>query len=574
MDRPATRREHHDAARSRLRRTVLAGLLSVQTIGGILGTVLALLDPAKDPAIISVFLPDILMSLVVVWVVFLRRGLDLGIRIYAIYMAVNYALFALHADGLRVFVSPWALIPPICGFYLGGRRLGLWLTAVIVGEGLCALLVQALGTGHHFIDIPPPTDANMQFMLAVSVIEILTVVGTFEWARAREEGMLAEALRAADEQSEIVTSLVENVSDPILLLDGDHRVVARNGAAATAFPQLSAGSSFLGVVPPARVRPWQRWLDEAAASGNAQAEEPLETAAGPRPFECSCSRVATGGRMVGFTLVARDLMRRREAEASMRKMRGQLLDASRRAGMAEVAASLLHEAGNSLNGAVVSTAKLREGVMALKVDGVRRAAGLLRDKAPELGAALGAKGAQIIDFMDVLANHLDAQRAALALEASELDEQIARVAHTLAAQSERARVREVYEEVDPVELVTSALAADEEAWREVNLLTELDPVGPIVTVRPKLQQIMLSLLAQARASGRSVHLTLRLAAGERVALALGQGASTGRDLFSPGGPLHAAALAATELGGSLGRRDGRIVLELPRSAQPEVARPS
>jgi hypothetical protein len=433
------------------------------------------------------------------------------------------------------------------------------------------------------VALPPIDGIGAHLLMTIGVVWILVLVNVFERSRERTRAELDQVLRELDEQSETLLSVAESQSDVVFLLDKDHQVVVNNRAAREAFPALSPGARFFTVVPPARAHQWQDWLAQAAALGHVTAEEQMETPNGPCRFEVSFSRVSSGERLLGFTLVARDVTKRRAADAAMRVLRGQLLDASRRAGRAEVAASLMHNIGNALNGASVSVSELQTRARGLRVESMRRASALLREQSAALEAVLGDRAGKLLAFIDCVSDHLESERSAMIRGAQELDEQIACVGDVVCAYEKQAHAREVFEDVDLDQIVRSALEVDEEAWKTRGLVLELAPTGTIVTIRQKLLDIVVALLGHAREvkveAGRPAkpHLTLRPVEADRIALAVtDQSVSLDTDqalrLLGHGSTLHAAALAAADLGGLLRHElppggGNRFVLELPRAAQ-------
>ncbi|MFY0582648.1 hypothetical protein ACN28S_57680 [Cystobacter fuscus] len=93
------------------------------------------------------------------------------------------------------------------------------------------------------------------------------------------------------------------------------------------------------------------------------------------------------GRVVGMTLFGRDVSDRKEAEARLGEMHRNLLDVSRRAGMAEIATGVLHNVGNALNSVNVSVNLLAERLHQSRVPGgLLRTTGLLREHEDNLCA--------------------------------------------------------------------------------------------------------------------------------------------------------------------------------------------
>ena len=90
------------------------------------------------------------------------------------------------------------------------------------------------------------------------------------------------------------------------------------------------------------------------------------------------------GEVVGVVGVTRDASSRIADEARMRELNGKLVEASRRAGKAEVATGVLHNVGNVLNSLNIALSIVRQRVEKLKTGSVMKASQLLQEHEDEL----------------------------------------------------------------------------------------------------------------------------------------------------------------------------------------------
>src|SRR5206468_3774195 len=133
------------------------------------------------------------------------------------------------------------------------------------------------------------------------------------------------------------------------------------------------------------------------------------------PVEIQVSEVALGDDRL-FIAVLRDLTDAKRDEARVRELHGKLVEASRRAGMADVAAGVLHNVGNVLNSLNVAATMLGEHLKGLDVDALTQLADLVVQHESDLPrfVAEDPRGAQLPAFLDALAKHLvQEHRAAL-----------------------------------------------------------------------------------------------------------------------------------------------------------------
>lgn len=286
-------------------------------------------------------------------------------------------------------------------------------------------------------------------------------------------------------------------------------------------------------------------------------------------------------------------------EERRRELQTQLRDASRDAGMAEVATGVLHSVGNVLNSLGVSAALVQSRLRDSRVGNVRRIASLLIEQGDQVGRFLETdeRGRPIPGYLAQLGDGLDAENKRLQVEAEAIATHVGHIRTIVAAQQTYARRGGVTEAVEVAELVDNAVAIHFTGITEVAIQREYQPVPSLTVDRHKLIQILGNLLSNARhalndqSEGHRV-LTLRVGVPEPGSLVLEvKDSGTGIDaealkrLFEfgfttkkdgHGFGLHSSAILAKELGGNLtGYSEGpgrgaRFVLRLPLAAAGEI----
>src|SRR5207237_715585 len=95
-------------------------------------------------------------------------------------------------------------------------------------------------------------------------------------------------------------------------------------------------------------------------------------------------------------------------ERELKEMTSQVAEASRQAGMAEVATGVLHNVGNVLNSVNISATVIRDKLQQTRLSHLTKSVALLRERETDLGAflTLDPKGKQLPQFLDRLAEHL------------------------------------------------------------------------------------------------------------------------------------------------------------------------
>ena len=103
-----------------------------------------------------------------------------------------------------------------------------------------------------------------------------------------------------------------------------------------------------------------------------------------------------------------EIAERKHAEAEMERMHIRLMDASRKAGMAEVATNVIHNVGNVLNSVNISQSVLSEKVRKSKIGSLVKTANLIEEKADNLAAYLTTDpaGQKVPKFLAKLAQRL------------------------------------------------------------------------------------------------------------------------------------------------------------------------
>jgi signal transduction histidine kinase len=287
-------------------------------------------------------------------------------------------------------------------------------------------------------------------------------------------------------------------------------------------------------------------------------------------------------------------LERIRADEELEHAHKQLLDTSRRAGMAEVASNVLHNVGNVLNSVNVSAALLSERIRGSKISSLVKAMALMRQHPNDLAAFLteDPKGRQLPGFVFGVIEYLTEEQKGLLKELDCLGKNIEHIKDIVAMQQNYAKVSGLSETVAPAELIEDALRMNEAAFarHQVQVIREYGNVPPITVEKHKVLQILVNLMRNAKYAldeggkkERPIRLRLERKNGEAIRISVtdygvGIPAENLTRIFNHGFTtrkhghgfgLHSGALAAKELGGSLSvHSDGpgkgaTFTLELP-----------
>ncbi|HTX66748.1 MAG TPA: PAS domain S-box protein [Opitutaceae bacterium] len=307
------------------------------------------------------------------------------------------------------------------------------------------------------------------------------------------------------------------------------------------------------------------------------------------------------GHIIQEIAILEDITQRKQTEQELADTYKSLLDASRVAGMAEVATGVLHNIGNVLNSVNVSVNLLAENLQNTRLGNIARLSALLHEHVEDLGTFLTTdpQGQRVLPYLDTLADHLTGEQQRLLAEVDSLRRNVDHIKDIVGMQQEYAKVVGVIEALAPVDLVEDALRMNAAALtrHDVELVRQLAPAPAVIVERPKVLQILINLIRNAKYAldegGRAdKRLLVRLEhdAGcvrvivcdngigippENLGRVFTHGFTTRKDGHGFG--LHSSAVAAKEMGGRLTvhsdgpGRGATFTLELPRA---DVAAPA
>jgi signal transduction histidine kinase len=290
-----------------------------------------------------------------------------------------------------------------------------------------------------------------------------------------------------------------------------------------------------------------------------------------------------------------EIAERKQAEENLEKMHKQLLETSRKAGMAEVATGVLHNVGNVLNSLSVSVTLVGGQLRRSDISNLRRATAMLRDKNGGLAEFLTTdpKGKLLPEFLWTTADQLADDQAQTVAEMDSVCRHIEHIKEIVTMQQNYTKVSGAFENLPVANLVDDALEMNAAAFErhQVCLVREIDGDVPAVCVdRHKVLQILINLLSNAKyamegntLSNRRLLIRVEMASPDRVKIIVRDngvgiapdhlvkiftsGFTTKKDGHGFG--LHSSANAAKEIGGSLtAQSDGvglgaSFILELP-----------
>jgi signal transduction histidine kinase len=181
----------------------------------------------------------------------------------------------------------------------------------------------------------------------------------------------------------------------------------------------------------------------------------------------------------------------------------QLVEASRRAGMSDVATSVLHNVGNVLNSVNVSASLVEEQVAKSNAKRIHKLAGLLRQHSHDLPRffAEDPRGAGVSGYLDLLASAIDVDHERMLRELTSLRDNVDHIKAIIMLQQGFAKTPSgIAERLSLVDIIEDALRFDQEAYKRYGITVDrqFDGLAPVVCDRHKILQILTNLVSNAR----------------------------------------------------------------------------
>lgn len=320
------------------------------------------------------------------------------------------------------------------------------------------------------------------------------------------------------------------------------------------------GRELMAMLPP----PFAPVVEAAQAAKPHERQITLSVAYGERELEVHLTpTIAPGQGYLGAGLVVRDVTAEREVEVLR-------LAHARSAGMAELATSVLHNIGNATNSVQVGVDTLTQELTALEPAPLLRIRDLLASQQESEGFLATPKGAQLVQYLDVLHRRCRGAYETLERELGDLRDQTKHIVEIIGAQQERAKTSTVVELVELTGLIETSIKMSLLGSSGVRVDASTEVVW-VETDRHRVIQIVVNLLTNARNALLEAQVTEPCIAitvrevGQQVTVEVrDNGCGVPSDLHQAifqhgfttrlgghGFGLHNACLLATELGGSL-----------------------
>jgi PAS domain S-box-containing protein len=479
-------------------------------------------------------------------------------------------------------------------------------TELLPGEG--ADMFNAIGI-KAIITCPLIKEGGLRAMMAVhqtaprdwTAGEVAFVQEVVErcWATL-ERRAAQEALRSSEQRSR---SIIESAQDIFINIDATGRIRDWNRQAETVFgwPRAEVIGRFLHetIIPPKHRDGHMRGMRHLQATGEGPVLNKLVELTALRrdgeefPVEMTIWALPIGPETT-YNAFLRDITERKRAQAELENIHKQLVEASRHAGMAEIATNVLHNVGNILNSVNVSAALVGETLRTSRARSLAQAVGMMQEHAGDLGGFLATdpKGKLIPGYLVQATQALAQEHQRMTDELAHLTQSIDHIKGVVATQQSYARGVKFVEPVQVRDLAEDALRMNSGtlARQGIKVVKQFADMPVVRLDRARVLQILVNLISNAghaleNAPGEANQITLTVdaAGGSNLRVSVrdeGEGiaAQNLTRIFAHGFTtrksghgfgLHSCALAARQMGGTLTAhsdgpgRGATFTLELP-----------
>lgn len=181
--------------------------------------------------------------------------------------------------------------------------------------------------------------------------------------------------------------MVENAPDIIQRIDCEGRILFINRVLPQYDAQAVLTTSIYDYLTPEASTRIRALVAEVFERGEVRSYE----VSGPGPngedawYASTRGPIKSEGQVTSDILISSDVTALKRADVELATLNQQLNDTSRMAGMAEIATGVLHNVGNVLNSANVSTSIVLDGLRKSKSAHLTKAAALLREHEGNVG---------------------------------------------------------------------------------------------------------------------------------------------------------------------------------------------
>jgi len=214
------------------------------------------------------------------------------------------------------------------------------------------------------------------------------------------------------------------------------------------------------------------------------------------PDEAFLLTVAEIGIQLGIVI------ERKQAALDLAAAHDRLMETARRAGMAEVASSVLHNVGNVLNSVNVSATVVARSLRNLGVSDLAKAAELISNHTDNFESFVinDVRGKHFPEFIIQLSREMDRTSEGIFAEIDNLRKNLEHINDVISLQQSNAGFSSLIETQSLDDLVETAIrivSASSSVFNE-KIIREFDDLPPIAVDKQRLMQVLVNLISNAK----------------------------------------------------------------------------
>ncbi|MCP4599525.1 MAG: GHKL domain-containing protein [Proteobacteria bacterium] len=194
-----------------------------------------------------------------------------------------------------------------------------------------------------------------------------------------------------------------------------------------------------------------------------------------------------------------ELVKKRTAE--LKKTQNRLLEASRRAGMAEVATGVLHNVGNVLNTVNVSANFINDTIDSSETKELNRVVRLLRENESDLVGFFteDKRGRMLPEFIEELDKVIKQEQLAIQRKCARLTKNIDQIKVIIALQQSYSKLKGICEPCDLREVVEDAIRIEEDSLKRHHIAVSrnFEDLPLVILEKQKVVQILVNIISNA-----------------------------------------------------------------------------
>ncbi|MDV6032159.1 MAG: PAS domain-containing protein [Phycisphaera sp. RhM] len=206
-----------------------------------------------------------------------------------------------------------------------------------------------------------------------------------------------------------------------------------------------------------------------------------------------------------FISIQSDITDRVEAERQNKLLQQEIVDASRQAGMAEVATGVLHNVGNILNSVNVSASIIRKQFSNSALQNLEKATDLISEYESSFVDFVqnDSRGQKLPKYLVVVSQSLRHEQSSIDREFSDLTKNIEHIKEIIAVQQTMAKTSGLQQELHASDLIRDVLTANKESLNKhaIEVIEEIaDPDPTMASDKHRILQILINLVCNAKDS--------------------------------------------------------------------------